>query len=231
MPPRFKAPALLALAGHISLISPPTQASWPSIRRRYEWPRRPLAIGRRGLPLNPVPVRPGMSSTPRLSLISADTVLSARTPFLWRVPCLRRGAEAWRASARTAQLRGISKAARPAGTGLCQLVSAPPGTSCARGPEPPHELRSAAWPQLASPRAGAAGEQSSSRCRRRSRFGLLSCTLILEGIARVPGMRASAGAVPRRSTMRALLNGQLPHERVARIADALRAARSRRLDL
>jgi len=29
-----------------------------------QWPRRPLAIGRRGLPLNPSRSAPGMSSTP-----------------------------------------------------------------------------------------------------------------------------------------------------------------------
>lgn len=48
--------------GHVDLQA---SRSYDPIRcQEPQWPRRPLAIGRRGLPLNPSRSAPGMSSTP-----------------------------------------------------------------------------------------------------------------------------------------------------------------------
>ena len=55
MPPSFHA-NLFALA--------PARSYDPIRCQEPQWPRRPLAIGRRGLPLNPSRSAPGMSSTP-----------------------------------------------------------------------------------------------------------------------------------------------------------------------
>ena len=48
-----------------NLGHPEPARSYDPIRcQEPQWPRRPLAIGRRGLPLNPSRSAPGMSSTP-----------------------------------------------------------------------------------------------------------------------------------------------------------------------
>ncbi len=83
-----------------------------------QWPRRPLAIGRRGLPLTRPGPPPACHRRLRLSLISADTVLSARTPFLRRgSPSLSRR---MRRAPRAQRNRGYPR--RPPGSpgrGLC----------------------------------------------------------------------------------------------------------------
>mgnify|MGYP000193507498 CR=1 FL=1 len=109
----------------------PIRCQWP------QWPRRPLAIGRRGLPLNPSRSAPGMSSTLRLSLISADTAPAARNPLL------RRGSPSL-----TTRMRPLPRAQRKRGyprrlpgspgRGLCLFGCLP--AHRAEGPQPPHEL-------------------------------------------------------------------------------------------
>ena len=103
-----------------------------------QWPRRPLAIGRRGLSLTRPGPPPACRRRLRLSLISADTVLSARTPFL------RRGSPSLsgriRRAPRAQRNRGCPR--RPPGSperGLCLFRALP--AHHAEGPEPPHELR------------------------------------------------------------------------------------------
>ena len=50
---------------HANLFALDVARSYDPIRcQEPQWPRRPLAIGRRGLPLNPSRSAPGMSSTP-----------------------------------------------------------------------------------------------------------------------------------------------------------------------
>ncbi|WP_233505085.1 hypothetical protein [Collinsella sp. OM07-12] len=69
-----------------------------------QWPRRPLAIGRRGLPLNPSRSAPGMSSTPSAqSHIRGDAAVGD-VPFLpavWDIPWGSR----WGRSCLTSRLR------------------------------------------------------------------------------------------------------------------------------
>ena len=120
---------LLALAGF---------RSYDPIRcQEPQWPRRPLAIGRRGLPLTRPGPPPACRRRLRLSLISADTVLSARTPFLRRgSPSLSRR---MRRAPRAQRNRGYPR--RPPGSpgrGLCLFRALP--AHHAEGPEPPHEL-------------------------------------------------------------------------------------------
>ena len=107
---------MLALAGF---------RSYDPIRcQEPQWPRRPLAIGRRGLPLTRPGPPPACHRRLRLSLISADTVLSARTPFLRRgSPSLSRR---MRRAPRAQRNRGYPR--RPPGSpgrGLCLFRALP----------------------------------------------------------------------------------------------------------
>ena len=109
----------------------------PILCQEPQWPRRPLAIGRRGLPLTRPGPPPACHRRLRLSLISADTVLPARTPFLRRgSPSLSRR---MRRAPRAQRNRGYPR--RPPGSpgrGLCLFRALP--AHHAEGPEPPHEL-------------------------------------------------------------------------------------------
>ncbi len=101
---------------------------------KSQWPRRPLAIGRRGLPLNPSRSAPGMSSTPSAQSHIRGYRPAARNPPFGGLP---KSGYAHAAAARPAKAGVSPKAARLAGTGL--FIRLPPGTS-RRIPQPPHEL-------------------------------------------------------------------------------------------
>ena len=133
-----------------------------------QWPRRPLAIGRRGLPLTRPGPPPACHRRLRLSLISADTAPAARNPLLRRgSPSLssrmRRPPRAQRERGCPRRLPGSP------GRGLMSIPR-PPGTSC-RGPR----ATSRARPRWPSPRA------------RRGRASPRAAA----GAARIPSSRAS----------------------------------------
>ena len=155
--------ASLALAGF---------RSYDPIRcQEPQWPRRPLAIGRRGLPLTRPGPPPACHRRLRLSLISADTVLSARTPFLRRgSPSLSRR---MRRAPRAQRNRGCPR--RPPGSPGrgAMSIPRPPGTSC-RGPTATSRARPR-WPRWPSP--GACRGRASPRAA--------------AGAARTPSSRAS----------------------------------------
>ena len=154
---------MLALAGF---------RSYDPIRcQEPQWPRRPLAIGRRGLPLTRPGPPPACHRRLRLSLISADTVLSARTPFLRRgSPSLSRR---MRRAPRAQRNRGCPR--RPPGSpgrGLCLFRALP--AHHAEGPELTSRARPR-WPRWPSP--GACRGRASPRAA--------------AGAARTPSSRAS----------------------------------------
>ena len=163
--------AAIVGAGGSLLALVPVRSYDPIRCQEPQWPRRPLAIGRRGLPLTRPGPPPACHRRLRLSLISADTVLSARTPFLRRgSPSLsRRMRRAPRAQRNGGYPR---KAARLAGTGAMSIPR-PPGTSC-RGPRATSRARPR-WPRWPSPRA----------CRGRA------SPRAAAGAARTPSSRAS----------------------------------------
>ena len=105
---------LLALAGF---------RSYDPIRRQEpQWPRRPLAIGRRGLPLNPSRSAPGMSSTPS----AQSHIRGYRTGGPQSSPSagLPKSVDAHAAAAARPAKAGVSpKAARLAGTCLYSFVN------------------------------------------------------------------------------------------------------------
>ena len=141
-----------------------------------QWPRRPLAIGRRGLPLNPSRSAPGMSSTPSAQshirgYRSGGPQSSPSAGFPKSVD-----ADA-AAAARTARTGVSPKAARLAGTGAMS-IRRPPGTSrrvptatsrarrrWRRSPSP------GACPSRASPRVAGAGARTPSSRASLSRGG------------------------------------------------------------
>ena len=124
-----------------------------------------------GPAVNPSRSAPACRRRLRLSLISADTVLSARTPFLRRgSPSLSRR---MRRAPRAQRNRGYPR--RPPGSpgrGLWS-IPLPPGTSC-RGPRATSRARPR-WPRWPSPRA----------CRGRA------SPRAAAGAARTPSSRAS----------------------------------------
>ena len=128
MPPRFKAPcSLWRVFAHMT----------QSTVKGHNGPADRLQSVE-GLPLTRPGPPPACRRRLRLSLISADTVLSARTPFL------RRGSPSLsgriRRAPRAQRNRGCPR--RPPGSpgrGLCLFRALP--AHHAEGPEPPHELR------------------------------------------------------------------------------------------
>ncbi len=157
---------------HANLFALDVARSYDPIRcQEPQWPRRPLAIGRRGLPLTRPGPPPACHRRLRLSLISADTVLSARTPFLRRgSPSLSRR---MRRAPRAQRNQGVSpKGRRLAGAGAMSIPR-PPGTSC-RGPRATSRARPR-WPRWPSP--GACRGRASPRAA--------------AGAARIPSSRAS----------------------------------------
>ena len=150
---------LLALAGF---------RSYDPIRcQEPQWPRRPLAIGRRGLPLNPSRSAPGMSSTPSAqSHIRGDRCGGPQFSPSAGFP---KSVDADAADAARTAKAGVSpKAARLAGTGAMS-TRRPPGTSC-RGPKATSRARRrwrrspspGACPWRASPRGAGAGARTPS---------------------------------------------------------------------
>ena len=136
-----------------------------------QWPRRPLAIGRRGLPLNPSRSAPGMSSTP--SAQSHIRGYRSGGPQSSPSAGLPKSDYAHAAAAARPAKAGVSpKAARLAGTGAMS-IRRPPGTSC-RGPTATSRARPR-WPRWPSPRA------------RRGRASPRAAA----GVARTPSSRAS----------------------------------------
>ena len=123
---------------HANLFALDVARSYDPIRcQEPQWPRRPLAIGRRGLPLNLSRSAPACRRRLRLSLISADTALAARNPLLRRgSPSLstrmRRPPRAQRERGYPRRLPGSP------GRGLCLFAGLP--AHHAEGPQPPHEL-------------------------------------------------------------------------------------------
>lgn len=155
-----------------NLGHPEPARSYDPIRcQEPQWPRRPLAIGRRGLPLTRPGPPPACRRRLRLSLISADTVLSARTPFLRRGPPSLSGR--MRRAPRAQRNRGYPR--RPPGSPGrgAMSIPRPPGTSC-RGPRATSRARPR-WPRWPSPRA----------CRGRA------SPRAAAGAARTPSSRAS----------------------------------------
>lgn len=167
MPPSFHA-NLFALA--------PARSYDPIRCQEPQWPRRPLAIGRRGLPLNPSRSAPGMSSTP-----SAQSHIRGyrsggpqSSPSAGGSPSLstrmRRPPRAQRERGYPRRLPGSP------GRGLC-LFAGPPAHR-AEGPQPPHELGGGGGVRL---RLGHAPSSISSRRRSRRSDPFLPCILISSG--------------------------------------------------
>lgn len=132
-----------------------------------QWPRRPLAIGRRGLPLNPSQSAPGMSSTP--SAQSHIRGYRSGGPQSSPSAGLPKSDYAHAAAAARPAKAGVSpKAARLAGTGAMS-IRLPPGTS-RRGPTATSRARRrwrrspspGACPWRASPRGAGAGARNPS---------------------------------------------------------------------
>ena len=157
---------------HANLFALDAARSYDPIRcQEPQWPRRPLAIGRRGLPLNPSRSAPGMSSTPSAQshirgYRSGGPQSSPSAGFPKSVD-----ADA-AAAARTARTGVSPKAARLAGTGAMS-IRRPPGTS-RRVPTATSRARPR-WPRWPSPRA----------CRGRA------SPRAAAGAARIPSSRAS----------------------------------------
>ena len=162
MPPSF----------HANLFALATARSYDPIRcQEPQWPRRPLAIGRRGLPLNPSRSAPGMSSTPS----AQSHIRGYRSVGPHSIPSagLPKSDYAHAAAAARPAKAGVSpKAARLAGTGAMSIPR-PPGTS-RRGPRATSRARRR-WRRSPSPRA------------RRGRASPCAAA----GAARTPSSRAS----------------------------------------
>ena len=140
-----------------------------------QWPRRPLAIGRRGLPLNPSRSAPGMSSTP--SAQSHIRGYRSGGPQSSPSAGVPKSVDANAATAARTARTGVSpKAARLAGTGLCLFAGLP--AHHAEGPQPPHELGGGGGVRL---RLGHALSSISSRRRSRRSDPFLPCILISSG--------------------------------------------------
>ena len=129
---------------HANLFALVPARSYDPIRcQEPQWPRRPFAIGRRGLPLTRPGPPPACHRRLRLSLISADTALAARNPLL------RRGSPSlssrMRRSPRAQRERGCPRRLPGSpGRGLMSIPR-PPGTSC-RGPRAISRARPR-WPR------------------------------------------------------------------------------------
>ena len=140
----------------------------------------PTACNRSAGPaVNPSRSAPACHRRLRLSLISADTVLSARTPFLRRgSPSLSRR---MRRAPRAQRNRGYPR--RPPGSpgrGLCLFRALP--AHHAEGPEPPHELGRGGRVGLRRGHAAGMPRASIPSRRRRSRSDpFLPCILISRG--------------------------------------------------
>lgn len=123
---------------HANLFALVFVRSYDPIRcQEPQWPRRPLAIGRRGLPLNPSRSAPGMSSTPS----AQSHIRGYRSVGPHSIPSagLPKSDYAHAAAAARPAKAGVSpKAARLAGTGAMS-IRLPPAHR-AEGPQPPHEL-------------------------------------------------------------------------------------------
>ena len=185
MPPSF----------HANLFALATARSYDPIRcQEPQWPRRPLAIGRRGLPLNPSRFAPGMSSTP--SAQSHIRGYRSGGPQSSPSAGLPKSDYAHAAAAARPAKAGVSpKAARLAGTGAMS-IRLPPGTS-RRGPTATSRARRrwrrspspGACPWRASPRGAGAGARNPSSRASSPRAG-----------RRCPWASASVGGSPGRSS-------------------------------
>ena len=129
MPPSFHA-NLFALA--------PARSYDPIRCQEPQWPRRPLAIGRRGLPLNSSRSAPGMSSTPSAQSHirgyrsgGPQSSPSAGVPQVCRRECGDRRAHS--------ENGGIPEGCPARRDGGYVYSPAPPAHR-AEGPQPPHEL-------------------------------------------------------------------------------------------